>query len=86
MRTPLDDAIEIDDESDDGYRAQQAEPELADKRHAPRHSVVLNEIDKKPICNTNRLAKAKVGLDVQLNPLVDDKQHNHHCRDEPADM
>mgnify|MGYP007123277493 CR=1 FL=1 len=78
--------VEIDDESDDGYRAQQAEPELADKRHAPRHSVVLNEIDKKPICNTNRLAKAKVGLDVQLNPLVDDKQHNHHCRDEPADM
>ena len=86
MRTPLDDAIEIDDESDDGYRAQQAEPELADKRHAPRHTIVLNEIDKKPICNTNRLAKAKVGLDVQLNPLVDDKQHNHHCRDEPADM
>ena len=34
MRTPLDDAIEIDNESDDGYRAQQTEPELADKRHA----------------------------------------------------
>jgi len=27
-----------------------------------------------------------MGLDVQLDPLIDDKQYNHHCRDEPADM
>ena len=32
MRTSLDDAIEIDDESDDGYRAQQAVVESAEGR------------------------------------------------------
>ena len=86
MLTLLDDAVKIPYQEDDGYRAHEAQPELADERHAPRHTIILNEIDKEPVCNTNRLAKAKMGLDVQLNPLVDDKQHNHHCRDEPADM
>ena len=86
MLSRLDDVAQIPQQNTDGGEAQHTQPELADKRHAPGHTIVLYELYKKPICNTNRLAKAKMGLDVQLDNLIDNQKYNHHCGDEPADM
>jgi hypothetical protein len=51
-------------QDNDGNSTNQTQREFVDKRHAPCHTIVLHEIYKEPVCNTNRLTKAKVGLDI----------------------
>lgn len=46
MLSRLDNVAQIPQQNTDGGEAQQTKPELADKRHSPSHSIVLNELNK----------------------------------------
>jgi hypothetical protein len=64
MGSGLDDVAQIAQQDNDGNSTNQTQRELVDKRHAPCHTIVLHEIYKEPVCNTNRLTKVKVGFDI----------------------
>jgi hypothetical protein len=80
----LDHLIYIIANSTNGYQTKQAKNQLIEKGHAECHPIVFYEADIEPIRDSYRLAQTKMGLDGNLDNLVNDEQDNDQQARYPA--
>jgi len=71
-----------------GHEAEEREHELVDEGHAVGHAVVLDELDEEPVGDVQGFAKRHVGLDFNLDDLVDNEDcgDDNHRNPSHADM
>ena len=80
----MDNLVQVAGNKDNGHDAEQGKEKLGENLHAECHSVVLGEIDVKPVGNVDALVQEHVRLDSNLDKLVNDQYHNDDSSRQPA--
>ena len=67
----------IPSDSGDGYKTEKTEHQFIEEGHAIGHTIVFDKADVEPIGDVNRLTKTEMGLDLNLNNLIYEKNGSY---------